>query len=387
MSAVGKTAAAIAAGIAGTQADDAEAGRIFSTGIDAARKFARRVAGDAKAPNVLSDKEALAKHNMTEKQALRRLEADLEGMRRSMKGKSPQQQELIDVKMQERIAGHVHSFTDYDDWSSAMRGMEHNKRNGAGYLTGVDIMYEELRERINPAHWDTLDKYADYRLGPKEKNGELVHMGRRTDNSKDDYFGYRLKDEDYYRKLWGEEGVFQHGATSEPRKSAAQVLAEADAENAARRAQEQAAAAAKREAAETAADKNARFRNGLLGGAAGAGVINSDDSGAANGGLLQPQVQASPTDIGLGPTAEDSLMMEYEGAHDNVRAQPQIMAPQSEALQQFTMGARDLERRLDGSIASLLFPSSGIDYLETVNRPNEDPTWGTRLLGLLDLMP
>ena len=84
-------------------------------------------------------------------------------------------------------------------------------------------------------------------------------------------------------------------------------------------------------------------------------------------------------------------MMEYEGAHDNVRAQPQIMAPQSEALQQFTMGARDLERTLQNEPLlkplSLLFPSAGVEYLETVNRPNEDPTWGTRLFGLLDFMP
>lgn len=368
MSAATKVAAAIAAGIAGTQADDAEAGRVFSTGIDAARKFARRVAGDAKAPNVLSDKEALAKHNMTERQALRRLEADLKRMSRSMQGKSPRQQEFIDVKMQERIADHVHSFTDYDDWSSAMRGMENNKRNGAGYLTGVDIMYEELRERINPAYWETLDKYADFRLGPKEKNGELVHMGRRTDNSKDDFFGYRLKDEDYYRRLWNEDGVFQHGATSEPKKSAAQVLAETDAENAARRAQEQAAA----EAATKPASKvdRSNLKKGLLG------------TGAAGGAG-----SAGAAEVGFGPTAEDRLMMEYEGAHDNVRAQPQIMAPQSDALQQFTMGARDLERRLDGSIASLLFPSAGVEYLETINRPNEDPTWGTRLFGLLDFMP
>ena len=62
-----------------------------------------------------------------------------------------------------------------------------------------------------------------------------------------------------------------------------------------------------------------------------------------------------------------------------------ISAPRSENLFDITMGARDLERRLDGSPASLLFPSGLVDYLETVNREEEDPTMMTRALALLDL--
>lgn len=63
-----------------------------------------------------------------------------------------------------------------------------------------------------------------------------------------------------------------------------------------------------------------------------------------------------------------------------------ISSPRSEGLFDFTMGARDLERRLEGSPASLLFPSGFIDYLETVNRREEDPNWVTRAMALADFL-
>ena len=61
-----------------------------------------------------------------------------------------------------------------------------------------------------------------------------------------------------------------------------------------------------------------------------------------------------------------------------------ISAPRSEGLMDFTMGARGLERRLEGSPASLLFPSGLIDYLETTNRRTEDPNAMTRAMALMD---
>jgi hypothetical protein len=64
-----------------------------------------------------------------------------------------------------------------------------------------------------------------------------------------------------------------------------------------------------------------------------------------------------------------------------------ISAPRSETLFDLTMGARDLERRLEGSPASLLFPSGLVDYLETVNRREEDPNAMTRGMALLDVLP
>jgi len=64
-----------------------------------------------------------------------------------------------------------------------------------------------------------------------------------------------------------------------------------------------------------------------------------------------------------------------------------ISAPRSETLFDLTMGARDIERRLEGSPASLLFPSGLIDYLETVNRRTEDPNAATRAWALMDVLP
>jgi hypothetical protein len=63
-----------------------------------------------------------------------------------------------------------------------------------------------------------------------------------------------------------------------------------------------------------------------------------------------------------------------------------ISAPRSETLFDITMGARDLERRLEGSPASLLFPSGLVDYLETVNRETEDPNALTRVMALADFL-
>ena len=64
-----------------------------------------------------------------------------------------------------------------------------------------------------------------------------------------------------------------------------------------------------------------------------------------------------------------------------------ISAPRSETLFDLTIGARDLERRLEGSPASLLFPSGLVEYLETVNRREEDPNAMTRGMALLDVLP
>ena len=62
-------------------------------------------------------------------------------------------------------------------------------------------------------------------------------------------------------------------------------------------------------------------------------------------------------------------------------------APRSETLGDITMGLRDVERRLEGSPASLLFPEGLTNYLETVNRSTEDPNWLTRAMAALDFAP
>ena len=391
-----KAATAIAAGIAATQADDADAG-LYYQGFKGARDFARRVIGDWRAPNILPDALALNRYGKTEKQALRELEKYLEivddgNLEKWAKADMPPQRvwDRLSRKAQQNwsrlspadrvsrindtretaIASHMHDYLQYNDFADEMLELEGGV-NGPGYLTGLDVAYEEFLERLHPRFHDDLAGYTGRRLGAGAGFRGRPDMAKHGP----DLRGEGLGDRAIYDDLVARREGAQQG-----QKSVDDIFAETTAEREAAEA-----------AAETAVQKNDKFRNSLLGGAAGAGVINSDDSEAVNGGLMQPQVQASPTDIGLGPTAEEKLMMEYEGAHDNVRAQPQIMAPQSEALQQFTMGARDLERTLQNEPLlkplSLLFPSAGIEYLETVNRPNEDPTWGTRLLGLLDFMP
>lgn len=87
-------------------------------------------------------------------------------------------------------------------------------------------------------------------------------------------------------------------------------------------------------------------------------------AGLSGGGLLAASLAA--------PEVKDSGM---------------ISAPRSETLFDLTMGARDLERRLEGSPASLLFPSGLVEYLETVNRREEDPNAMTRGMALLDVLP
>lgn len=394
------TAAAAAGGLLPT--DDAEAGRVFSTGKRAARNFAERVLGDAKAPN-LKEKWVSQPHpetKMTQKQHLRDLERRIDKMRQGMGGMTEGKRGYVDRETERMIADHVHRYYNYDEWSKGMAKKEKG-RNGAGYLTGVDIMYEELADMMDPKflnkHQNVLDGYADYRLGPD-------HQGRPT-NGRDNQ-GRHLRDEEYYRRLHGGE-VFQHGATQEPKETARQLMERTHREEAAKRAAAE-EAARKREIAdeinavsETKGEPakvttgkpevdRGNLKKGLLGSAVGAGVVDPDDAVSAvltGDGILGYPQQGSTVDAGFGPTAEEKVQMEFEDAHAGYRNQAEIMAPHSDTLQQITMGARGLERRLEGSPMGLLFPEGAINYLETVNRPNEDPNWATRIFGLLDFMP
>ena len=63
-----------------------------------------------------------------------------------------------------------------------------------------------------------------------------------------------------------------------------------------------------------------------------------------------------------------------------------IAAPRSLALGSITNALRDVERSLDGSPASLLFPEGTVKYLETVNSSTEDPNWSTKFWALADLL-
>jgi hypothetical protein len=64
-----------------------------------------------------------------------------------------------------------------------------------------------------------------------------------------------------------------------------------------------------------------------------------------------------------------------------------ISSPRAGWLWDTTMALRDVERRLEGNPASLLFPSGLVDYLETTNRREEKPNAETRAWALLDVLP
>jgi len=100
------------------------------------------------------------------------------------------------------------------------------------------------------------------------------------------------------------------------------------------------------------------------------GLINIAERGNADPRLLAGTA-AGTAGLLAAPMVKDSGM---------------ISAPRSEGLMSFTMGARDLERRLEGSPASLLFPEGVINYLETTNRRTEDPNAMTRAMALLDFL-
>ena len=73
-------------------------------------------------------------------------------------------------------------------------------------------------------------------------------------------------------------------------------------------------------------------------------------------------------------------------ANTHVKDSGHISAPRSGGMFDFTMGLRDLGRRLEGSPAQLLNPDGVAQYLETVNRREENPNWETRLFALLDFL-
>ena len=68
-----------------------------------------------------------------------------------------------------------------------------------------------------------------------------------------------------------------------------------------------------------------------------------------------------------------------------VKERGDIRAPNSSLLHDVTMGARDVQRRLEGHPASLLYPEGLVNYLEQANR-EERPNWSTRAWSLLDFL-
>lgn len=122
---------------------------------------------------------------------------------------------------------------------------------------------------------------------------------------------------------------------------------------------------------------------------AAAGPALNVASGARLGSLVS-KANASPGgDImaGLdtswvpGGTAIDRVMANQGGNMNTVAS-----APRSGLLADITMGMRDVERRLEGSPGSLLFPSGLTGYLEAANSRTEKPTMKTRAMATLDFL-
>lgn len=112
-------------------------------------------------------------------------------------------------------------------------------------------------------------------------------------------------------------------------------------------------------------------------------AINIAERGAADPRLLA--LMAGGSGAGLLGLANESVA----DTAARLRAESDTSgayAPRSGLLQNVTMAARDLERRLEGSPASLLFPSGYIQHLEEFNRPYERSTYTGALLGALDFL-
>ena len=101
-------------------------------------------------------------------------------------------------------------------------------------------------------------------------------------------------------------------------------------------------------------------------------------------GSADPRLLAGIAAGGGGVSAATALSNKLEAAQA-VKERGDIRAPNSSLLHDFTMGARDLERRLEGSPASLLFPEGLVEYLEQANRA-ERPNAATRSWALLDFL-
>jgi hypothetical protein len=80
-----------------------------------------------------------------------------------------------------------------------------------------------------------------------------------------------------------------------------------------------------------------------------------------------------------GGSVIDRVMANQNGNMNTV-----VNAPRSGLLQDVTMGLRDVERRLNGSVGSLLFPIGLTEYLEAVNSRTDKPTMKTRALAAAD---
>ena len=184
---MGITSAAAAGGL--LMSGDAEAGvsSVFREGADAARRFADRTPGDNKAPNPRQGRtrSGLGTQEAADKLALD-LDAAIEG------GASQKDLELL-------VGDYVHGDFDYNNWVREMGKVDGGK-NGAAYLTGTDIMNEELKELLPERHHGVIDSYTKFRLGPNEQGRNWTSAAGLEDKA-----GEGFGDQAHYNSLFNTE--------------------------------------------------------------------------------------------------------------------------------------------------------------------------------------
>jgi hypothetical protein len=165
--------------------NDAEAGvsSVFRHASDAARTFANRVPGDNKAPN---PKGGRNRGGMTLEEHRAKTMSDLDQM--IADGAPPH---ILEMK----LGDFVHGQMDYDRWGSEALRRDGGK-NGPSFLTGQDILNEELREIFPEKYHGVIDGYSLHRLDYDKANRQGQRGGQR--NLRGEGFG----DQELYNSLF-----------------------------------------------------------------------------------------------------------------------------------------------------------------------------------------
>jgi hypothetical protein len=164
---------ATAAGGALLASDDAE-GLIIHPGIKGAREFAGHRRGDRKAPRIGKDPNG----NMI---GIQDMQKRIEELKLALS-------KMDNVEDQSRlINAFVHSSTDYssakidgkwpkDSWSNAV-GKADGGVNGPAYITGMDILAENLVEKLGEEFTPAIQDYVKRRIGDAGKGRDASYGG------------------------------------------------------------------------------------------------------------------------------------------------------------------------------------------------------------------
>ena len=165
--------AATAAGGAALASDDAE-GLIIHPGLKGAREFAGHRRGDRRSPRIGKDPNG----NMI---GIQDMQTRISELKLALS-------KMDNVEDQSRlINAFVHSSTDYsaapinnrppkDSWSKAV-GKADGGVNGPAYITGMDILAENLVEKLGDEFTPAIEDYVKRRLGDSGKGRNASYGG------------------------------------------------------------------------------------------------------------------------------------------------------------------------------------------------------------------